>query len=184
MKSQRINVVVGFVLVLFLSFLFTSVANAGGNDNRLKRKAERDTRKEIERISKPLPEPPEPPEPPPKKEYEIVVGTATVLPSKVIADEPWPTSVIITLKVREKRTGVFVPFPRGTEISFEVRYLGGDGEGGEIIPFPPDKPYVLSEETMEVTFIGPQIVSKTGNKHIASRPGQGFRVWTNVRFDI
>lgn len=169
MKSQQRFGVAGVVFLLFSLFLTTipiSVANAGGKGSRVERVAGERTEGKITEIIKY-----KPPTPPPKKEYEIVVGTATVLPSEVVIGFPWSSLVIVIIKIRDKASGEFVSLPEGTEIYFKIhRYYnnsddeGEDGEGGDEIPFSQDHPYVVSKETMEVQFLGPQIVSRVGGE--------------------
>jgi hypothetical protein len=113
-----------------------------------------------------------PPTPPPRPEYEIVATEGSIFPSTVTAEYPWPSGVYITLKIKEMSSGVFIPLPQGTEISFKI-FRSHDGgatwdeecEGDEIV-FPPNNPYIVPSETTAVTFMGQQIVLKVGNEGI------------------
>lgn len=160
------------LLFLFFSFWFFSfftVVEArplnlekGGFHRSTEKKETPEVKKEWEE---------KPPTPPPK-EYEIVAAEGSIFPSVVIVGQPWSPGVSITLRVREIGTGVFVPLPTGTEISFKLFRSKDNGatwedcEERDVIVFPQNNPYVVPFETTEVAFTGPQVVSKVGNKGI------------------
>lgn len=152
----------------FLSF-FSSAVEAGGRNHRIKKVVGEGAKETIdEEISKP------PPTPPPK-EFEVVVKEGSIFPSIVNTGYSWSGSVNLTFAVQEKGTNEFRVLPGGTEICFKLyRSTNGgitwdedNGNGGDIIVYPPNNPYIIPFETKEVIFTGPQIVSKVGNGGIS-----------------